>query len=96
MLRYTERDGVLTFTIRVVPRSSRSGVAGEHDGALRVRVSAAPVDGAANEEVIKTLARALGVPRRNVEIASGHTSKVKQVRVSGALPSDLDALANGN
>lgn len=96
MLRFTERDGVLTFTIRVIPRSSRSGVAGEHDGALRIRVSAAPVDGAANEEVIRTLARALGVPRRSVEIASGHTSKVKRVRVGGASRADLDALANGD
>ena len=81
MLDFTESDGVLTFTVRVVPRSSRSEVTGEHDGALRVRVSAAPVDGAANEELIRTLARAFGVPRRKVEIAGGHTSKLKQVRV---------------
>lgn len=93
MLRCKESDGVLTFTVRVVPRASPNGLAGEHDGALRVRVSAAPVDGAANEELIRVLARALSVPRRNVEIASGHTSKIKLVRVRGATRSVLDALA---
>jgi uncharacterized protein len=71
----------LKFAVRVAPRASRSEVAGEHDGALRVRIRAAPVDGSANDELIKTLARALGVPRRDVEIASGHTSKLKQIRV---------------
>lgn len=79
-----------------MPRASPSGVAGEHDGALRVRVSAAPIDGAANEELIRILARALSVPRRNVEITSGHTSKVKQVRVSGATRLDLDTLVKGD
>lgn len=83
----------MTFAVRVVPRASPSGVTGEHDGALRVRVSAAPVDGAANEELIRTLARALSVPRRNVEITSGHTSKLKQVKVSGATREALEHLA---
>lgn len=95
MLRCSESEGVLTFAVRVVPRASPSGVAGVHDGALRVRVSAAPVDGAANEELIRTLSRALSVPRRNVEITSGQTSKVKQVRVSGATRKDLNALVKG-
>ena len=91
MLRDTELDGVLKFTVRVITRASRSEIAGEHDGVLRVRVTAAPVDGEANEELIRTLARALCVPRRNVEIASGHTSKLKQVRVTGASSSEFDA-----
>lgn len=85
---------MLTFTVRVVSRSSRSGVTGEHDGALRVRVAAAPVEGAANDELIKTLARAFGVARRNVEITGGHTSKVKQVTVRSATTAVLRQLAN--
>jgi uncharacterized protein len=84
MLHYTETDGALTFAVRVVPRASRSEVVGEHDGALRVRIAAPPVEGAANEELRRTLARALGVPTRNVEIVSGQTSKTKRVRVNGA------------
>jgi uncharacterized protein (TIGR00251 family) len=84
MLRYTETAGALTFAVRVVPRASRSEIAGEHDGALRVRVAAPPVEGAANVELVRTLARALGVPSRAVEIKSGHTSKTKLVSVAGA------------
>jgi uncharacterized protein (TIGR00251 family) len=89
MLRYTETDGALTFAVRVVPRASRSEVVGEHDGALRVRIAAPPVEGAANEELCRTLARALGVPTRNVEIISGQTNKTKRVRVGGAGASAL-------
>jgi len=83
MLRYTEADGSLIFTVRVAPRASKSAVAGERDGALKVRVAAPPVDGAANEELVKTLAKALSVPTRAVEIVSGHSSKTKTMRVSG-------------
>ncbi len=82
MLRYSERDGGLIFAVRVVPRASRSEVAGEQDGALRV--CALPVDGAANKELIRTLARALKIPARDVEITSGFSSKLKQVRIAGA------------
>lgn len=92
MLQCTERGGALFFTVRVVPRASRSHIAGEHDGALRVRVAAPPVDGAANEELIRTLARALHLPSRAVEITSGHASQVKRVRVTGAERSQLESL----
>ena len=94
MIRCSERDGALVFTVRVVPRASRSQVAGEQDGALRVRVAAPPVDGAANEELVRTLARALNVPARDVEITSGHSSKLKQVRVPAATRERLERLCN--
>ena len=84
MIDYSEKDGAVTFTVRVVPRASRSEIAGEHEGALRVRVAAPPVDGAANEELLRTLARALKVPRSAVEIIRGQTSKTKYIRVRGA------------
>ena len=93
MLQYQERDGAITFTVRVVPRASRSGVVGEHDGALRVRVAAPPVEGAANEELVRTLSRALDVPPRAIEIRSGHSSKIKQVRVEGLERRTLESLA---
>jgi uncharacterized protein (TIGR00251 family) len=84
MLHYTETADTLNFTVRVVPRAARSEIVGAHDGALRVRVAAPPVEGAANEELCRTLARALGVPVRAVEIKRGHTGQTKQVRVQGA------------
>lgn len=82
----------MIFKVHVVPRSSRSEIMGEHNGALRVRIAAAPVDGAANEAVIRTLALAFSVSRGAVQIISGHTSRLKQVRVLGAGPESLAAL----
>jgi uncharacterized protein (TIGR00251 family) len=93
VIQSSERDGALHFTVRVVPRASRSSVAGEHDGALRVRVAAPPVDGAANEELLRLLARAFEVPTRDVLIASGHSSRLKQVQVRGATCARLNQLA---
>jgi uncharacterized protein (TIGR00251 family) len=84
LIEHKESDGALTFTVRVVPRASKNAVVGEHDGALRVRVAAPPVEGAANEELARLLAKEFGVPARDVEITSGHASKAKVVRVRGA------------
>ena len=84
MLPFTERDGAIIFTVKVVPRASKSEIAGAFAGAWRVRVAAPPVDGAANAELVKILAKALRVPPRNVEIISGHAAKIKQIRVIGA------------
>ena len=72
--------------VRVVPRAGRSGVAGMRDGALLVRLAAAPVDGAANAELIEILARSLDLPRRRIEIVSGDRSRSKRVRVIGLDP----------
>jgi uncharacterized protein (TIGR00251 family) len=93
MIRYTERDGALIFSVRVAPRASRSETAGEHDGALKVRVAAPPVEGAANEELARLLAKAFGVAARDVEIVAGHGSKTKVVRVYGAKAADLMRLS---
>lgn len=82
--------------MRVVPRASRSEIAGALDGALRVRLAAPPVEGAANEELVRTLARALDVPRGAIEIRSGHTAKLKQLRVHGADCAKLQSLAGRN
>jgi uncharacterized protein (TIGR00251 family) len=90
VINYSERDGSLTFTVRVVPRASRSEIAGEHDGALRVRLTAPPVNGAANEELVRLLSGAFAVPRSAVEILAGHSSKSKTLRVRGARPSNLE------
>lgn len=89
MIPYLEKARTLTFKVRVVPRASRSEVVGEHDGALRVRISAPPVDGAANEELVRTLASEFSVSRRAIEIVAGHSSKLKTVRVIGLAPAAL-------
>jgi uncharacterized protein (TIGR00251 family) len=79
--------------VRTAPRSARSAIAGEHDGALKVRVAAPPVEGAANAELIRFLARAFNVPARSVEIIGGQTARLKRVRVSGATREQLEKLA---
>lgn len=84
LIQVTEKDDALIFTVRVMPRASKSEIIGEHDGALKIRLAAPPVNGAANEELIKTLARFFDVARRSVELISGATSKTKQVRIVGA------------
>lgn len=84
MIRFSRQNDAIVFTVRVVPRASRSEIVGEHDEALKIRLAAAPVDGAANEELIKTLARFFEVPKSAIEIVQGATSKTKQIRVSGA------------
>ena len=80
------------LTIRVVPRASKSEITGIVDGVLRVRIAAAPVDGAANEELIKVIAKALGIPKRGVEILSGGTARIKRIGVTGASDAAVDAV----
>ena len=93
MIPYTKQKGALTFKVLVSPLASRSEIIGEHDGALRVRIAAPPVEGAANEELLRVLAKAFDVPRNAVEILSGHSSKRKSVTISGAVVSKLESLS---
>lgn len=76
------------LAVRVVPRASKAGVAGLRQDAVLVRIGAAPVDGAANAELIDTLARALDLPRRAVTITAGATSRTKRVHVEGVSRDD--------
>ncbi len=94
-LRVTERGGAVRFDVRVQPRASRPGVDGLHGEALRVRVGAPPVDGAANDAVVEVLAAALGVPRRAVRIVSGASSRSKVVEIEGVVADDVRRLAAG-
>jgi hypothetical protein len=71
------------LSVRVTPRSSREEVAGFSGGILRVRLTAPPVEGKANEALLRFLARAAGVPRRSVTLLSGETGRAKRVRVEG-------------
>lgn len=77
------------LNIRVVPRASRSEIVGVYDGVLKVRIASPPVNGAANSEVIKLLAKKLGVGRSSVAIASGETSKAKQIRINGVTAAEV-------
>ena len=82
-LTLTERGAAVRVAVVVKPRSSRSEIVGVHDGALAVALKAPPVDGAANAELVKLLARALGVRKADVSIASGQSGRRKLVDISG-------------
>ncbi|MBV6496635.1 MAG: hypothetical protein JFAIHJKO_01762 [Pyrinomonadaceae bacterium] len=78
------------FKVRVIPRASRTEIVGLIEGALKVRLKAPPVGGAANEELVKFLSKKLGVAKGNVEIIAGQTSKIKRLRASGVVSADLE------
>jgi hypothetical protein len=75
-------DGA-TIAVRVAPRASRTELAGRHGDALKIRLAAPPVDGAANAELIRLVARLVGVARSDVSIIRGGQSRDKLVLVAG-------------
>jgi hypothetical protein len=84
-------DGGVVLTVHVIPRASKSALAGTRDGALLVRLQAPPVEGAANEALIALLAATLDIPRRRIVITSGATSRRKRVRIEDVDWSDAAA-----
>lgn len=71
------------LSVRVQPRASREAMLGVHDGALKVALTAPPVDGEANAALVAFLASSLGVAKRSVRIVRGETSKTKIVEIDG-------------
>lgn len=71
-------QGIL-FTVFIQPKSSKNEIAGLYSDALKIRVTAPPVEGAANKMCLKFLAKCLNVPKSSLEIVSGHTSRTKRV-----------------
>lgn len=82
LTRHGER---LWLAVSVVPNARRSGADGLHDGALRVRLAAPPVDGKANEALIEWVAESLGLPRRAVTLVRGQTSRRKWLALEGSM-----------
>ena len=92
MTWYREDVDGFTFPVRVVPRASRNEIVGLHNEALKVRVAAPPVEGAANDELVKFLAKQLGVPRGAVTLVSGTSSRNKTIRVAKTNATSLEQL----
>ena len=89
-LRIGQEQGAITFEVRVAPRASRNRIIGVQEGALKVALTAPPVDGAANQALRKLIAKTLGVPKSAIEIVRGERGRNKLLRVQGADPSRLD------
>ena len=73
----------MDLDVRVISRAGRSGIAGLRDGVVIVKLAAAPVDGAANDELIALLAKTLKVPKRDITIVSGERSRSKRICIAG-------------
>ena len=83
-------DGA-TFSVRVQPRAKRNAVAGEMGGALKLALTAPPVEGKANEACIAFLAELLDVSRSSITIAAGETSRNKLIRIRGLTAAQVEA-----
>lgn len=93
-MQITEKDGVVSFAVRVQPRASRDEIAGEWEDGLKIRLTAPPVDDRANEALRRFLAASLKVPLSAVRIAAGERSRTKRVEVRGVTPGAVRALAD--
>jgi uncharacterized protein (TIGR00251 family) len=91
MLTIKETNGGVQFAVRVIPGASKNEVAGIQDGALKIKLTAPPVEGKANKACIDFLARLLGMRRSALAIASGEKSRKKTVAVDGIGRVELEA-----
>jgi uncharacterized protein (TIGR00251 family) len=89
MLNIHERDGALVVAVRVQPRASRDEVAGEMNGALKVRLQAPAVENRANEALCQYLAALLKMPKSAVRILSGDRSRIKRLEIRGVTKQQL-------
>jgi uncharacterized protein (TIGR00251 family) len=92
MLEVQEREGAVTFSMRVQPRASKDEIAGEMGGALKVRLRAPAVEDRANEALLEFLAQLLKRPRSAVRILSGERSRTKRVEIHGVTRQQILAL----
>jgi uncharacterized protein (TIGR00251 family) len=83
-------DGV-RLRIRAAPRAKRTEIMGVQGGMIRIRLSAPPNNGAANEELIDFLARTLSVSRSAIQLRSGHASRSKVLQVTGVTSAEVEA-----
>ncbi len=91
-LKITERPGEVRVTVRAQPRASRDAIVGVHDGALKIAITAPPVDGEANAAIVAFLAKRLGVAKRAVRVVSGDSSREKVVAIEGVSVESVRAL----
>lgn len=90
-LKLVESKGLVRVEVHAKPRAKKSRVLGLHGDALDVSIAAPPVDGAANEELVRTLAKALGIAKSFVVLVRGEGSRSKLVEVHGLAASEVRA-----
>jgi len=92
MLEVQEREGTVTFSVRMQPRASKDEISGEMAGALKVRLRAPAVEDRANEALVEFLAQLLKTPRSAVRILSGERSRTKRMQIHGVTRQQILAL----
>jgi uncharacterized protein (TIGR00251 family) len=94
MVLLRESKNGLTFDIHVIPHASRAEIVGAQEGALKIKVTAPPVEGAANKACIKLLAKELGLKKSRMEISSGAKSRKKTVMIKDISKTELETKIN--
>ena len=94
MSHFQWADGDLILVCHLQPNASRSEFAGLHGDALKIRIQAPPVEGKANAELVKFLAKAFGVGKRDIEIISGELNRHKRVRIIAPAKLPAEALVS--
>jgi hypothetical protein len=92
MLEIQERDGCAIFSVRVQPRACKDELAGEMNGALKIRLQAPAVENHANDSLIEFLAQLLKTPKSAVRILSGDRSRTKRIEIRGVTGLQIQAL----
>jgi uncharacterized protein len=93
-MEITVDGNAVRFRVRVQPRANCDAIAGEHDGTLKVRLTAPPVEGRANDSLRRLLAEHLNVPVSAVRIVAGENSRNKRVSIAGVTPMQVLALCS--
>ena len=81
MIAVNTTEQAITFNVYVLPRSSKTAIVGTHLDAIKIKLTAPPVGGAANKQCIQLLAKALGLPKSALSIDAGQASRRKQIRI---------------
>lgn len=87
-------ENSLNIQVQIQPGSSKDQIIGLHNGRLKIKISAPPVDGKANQNLIEFIAKALGVSKSKIEIVKGRTSKLKTLKISGIDQQSFSLLLN--
>jgi len=87
-------ENSLNIQVQIQPGSSKDQIIGLHNGRLKIKISAPPVDGKANQNLIEFISKALGVSKSKIEILKGRTSKLKTLKISGVDQKSFSLLLN--
>lgn len=92
MIKLIEKGDGVDLSLRVQPNAKKEEICGVTDGALKIKVTAPPREGEANEACIRLLSKTLKIPRGKISIRGGSKSRLKRIRIAGVKPKELQSL----